>query len=202
MSDDTNEIDELKAAIEVLSAKNRELLGEVKAAKAKAKGAEIDPAEHESLKTQLEELRIQFDKQTKESTKTIDALNKSLNEKDSSLQNYLIENGLSEAMVKVGVRPEMMSAVKAMLKTQTKITSVDGNYQALIGEKPLSEAIAEWAASDEGKHFVAAPANSGGGATGGNGNGGTPAPKGNLGGDKTQRVNALKNRFPELNAQP
>ncbi len=201
MSDDSNEVEELKAALEALSAKNRELLGEVKAAKAKAKGAEIDPSEHENLKTQLEELRIQLDKQTKDSTKTIEALNKSLNEKDSSLQNYLIDNGLAEAMIKVGVRPEMMSAVKAMLKTQTKITSADGNYQALIGDKPLADAIAEWASSDEGKHFVAAPANTGGGATGGNGNGGQPAPKGNLGGDKTQRVNAIKNRFPELNAQ-
>lgn len=201
MSDGMNEIEELKAALEALSAKNRELLGEVKAAKAKAKGAEIDPAEHEGLKTQLEEIRIQFEKQAKDSAKTIEALNKSLNEKDSSLQNYLIDNGLAEAMVKVGVRPEMMGAVKAMLKTQTKITSADGNYQALIGEKPLADAISEWASSDEGKHFVAAPVNTGGGATGGNGNGGVAAPKGNLGGDKTQRVNAIKNRFPELNAQ-
>lgn len=201
MSDDSNEVEELKAALEALSAKNRELLGEVKAAKAKAKGAEIDPSEHENLKTQLEELRIQLDKQTKDSTKTIEALNKSLNEKDSSLQNYLVDNGLAEAMIKVGVRPEMMSAVKAMLKTQTKITDADGNYQALIGDKPLADALAEWASSDEGKHFVAAPANTGGGATGGNGNGGQPAPKGNLGGDKSQRVNAIKNRFPELNAQ-
>lgn len=201
MSDGSNEIEELKAALEALSAKNRELLGEVKAAKAKAKGAEIDPSEHEGLKTQLEELRIQLEKQTKDSAKTIEALNKSLNEKDSSLQNYLVDNGLAEAMVKVGVRPEMMPAVKAMLKTQTKITAADGNYQALIGEKPLADAIAEWASSDEGKHFVAAPANTGGGATGGNGIGGQTAPKGNLGGDKTQRVNAIKNRFPELNAQ-
>ena len=37
------------AATEALSAKNRELLGELKALKARTKGADIDPAEHAAL---------------------------------------------------------------------------------------------------------------------------------------------------------
>ena len=39
MSEENSELEELKAAIEVLSAKNRELLGELRVTKAKAKGA-------------------------------------------------------------------------------------------------------------------------------------------------------------------
>lgn len=191
-------IAELEAAIEVLSAKNNQLLGEVKVAKAKAKGAEIDPAEYAALQNEVETLKSELTKATKDSTKTIEALQASLSEKDGALQSYLIDNGLNDAMLKAGIKPEFMSAAKAMLKANTKVTAENGQYSALMGDKPLFDAITEWAASDEGKHFVSAPANSGGGATGGNGNAASIAPKGNLGGDKGQRVNAIKNMFPDL----
>lgn len=93
----------------------------------------------------------------------------------------------------------MMPAVKAMLKQQTSIKAEGSDYLALMGDKPLSEAVIEWAQSDAGKPFVVAPDNSGGGAAGGAVNGSGPSPKGNLGGTREQRVNAIKNRFPELN---
>jgi chromosome segregation ATPase len=191
-------IAELEAAIEVLSAKNNQLLGEVKVAKAKAKGAEIDPAEYAALQNENETLKSELTKATKDSAKTIEALQTSLSEKDGALQSYLIDNGLNDAMLKAGIKPEFMSAAKAMLKANTKVTAENGQYSALMGDKPLFDAITEWAASDEGKHFVSAPANSGGGATGGNGNATSVTPKGNLGGDKGQRVNAIKNMFPDL----
>jgi hypothetical protein len=195
MSEDR--IAELEAAIEVLSAKNRELLGEVKTARAKAKGVEIDPAEHTALQSEVEALKAELTKVTKESHKTVEQLQKSLNDKDSALQSYLIDNGLTEALVKVGVRSEFMGAAKAMLRNQAQIKAEDGNYSALMGDKPLVDAVAEWAAGDEGKHFISAPANSGGGASGGSGSN-PGAPKGNLGGDKNQRVNAIKQMFPNL----
>lgn len=196
MSED--KIAELEAAIEVLSAKNNQLLGEVKVAKAKAKGAEIDPAEYAALQNENETLKSELNKATKDSAKTIEALQTSLSEKDGALQSYLIDNGLNDAMLKAGIKPEFMSAAKAMLKANTKVTAENGQYSALMGDKPLYDAITEWAASDEGKHFVSAPANSGGGATGGNGNATSVTPKGNLGGDKGQRVNAIRNMFPDL----
>ena len=196
MSEDR--IAELEAAIEVLSAKNNQLLGEVKVAKAKAKGAEIDPAEYAALQNENDTLKTELNKATKESLKTIETLQTSLSEKDGALQSYLIDNGLNDAMLKAGIKPEFMSAAKAMLKANTKVTAENGQYSALMGDKPLFDAITEWAASDEGKHFVSAPANSGGGATGGNGNATSVTPKGNLGGDKGQRVNAIKNMFPDL----
>lgn len=199
MSEENSELEELKAAIEVLSAKNRELLGELRVTKAKAKGADIDPNEYAALQSEVEALRANLDKSQKEAGKTIENLTKSLGEKDGALQSYLIDNGLNDALLKVGVRPEMMPAVKAMLKNKTQLNAQDGQYSALMGDKPLFDAVSEWAAGDEGKHFVAAPVNVGGGAPGNqNGNGQSVAPKGNLSGDKSQRVNALKNRFPEL----
>jgi HD superfamily phosphohydrolase len=191
-------IAELEEAIETLSVKNRELLGEVKVAKAKAKGVEIDPAEYAALQNENDALKTELTSATKDSTKQIESLQATLSEKDGALQSYLIDNGLNDAMIKAGIKPEFMSAAKAMLRSETQIKAEDGKYSALMGEKPLFEAITEWAASDEGKHFVSAPANSGGGATGGNGNTSSIAPKGNLGGDKGQRVNAIKNMFPDL----
>lgn len=191
-------IAELEVELGALSAKNSELLREVKVARAKAKGVEIDPNDFMALQTENETLKSQLDKVAKENTKTIEQLQASLTEKDGALQSYLIDNGLNDAMLKAGIKPEFMTAAKAMLKSQTKLMAENGQYSALMGEKPLNEAIAEWAAGDEGKHFVSAPANSGGGATGGTGNSIPATPKGNLGGDKVQRTNAIKQMFPDL----
>jgi hypothetical protein len=196
MSDD---IEQLKAEIEALAAKNRELLGEVKMAKAKARGSDINPEDYAALQNELEATKAALDKATKESGKQIEGLNKALAEKDGALQSYLIDNGLNDAMLKAGIRPEVMGVVKARLKAEAKLVADNGQYSALFGDKPLVEGVTAWAASDEGKHFVAAPANTGGGAAGGTSpNGGSFQPKGNLGGDRTQRANAIRSMFPEL----
>lgn len=195
---ETTEQDDLKAQIEALSAKNRELLGELRVAKQKAKGAEIDPAEHANLQSQVEALKADLDKATKANAKELDGLRKSLSEKDGAIQNYLVDNGLSEALVKANVRPEMMPAVKAMLKANTSVQNADGQYSALMGGKPIMEAVSEWAATDEGKHFVSAPPSSGSGAPGASGgDAGKPA-QGSLGGSRTDRISAIKSMFPDL----
>ena len=196
MSDD---IEELKAAVEALTAKNRELLGEVKIAKAKARGSEINPEDYAALQNELEAAKSSLERMAKDSGKQLEGLKSALAEKDSALQSYLIDNGLNDAMLKAGIRPEVMGVVKAKLKTEAKLVAENGQYSALFGDKPLVEGVTAWASSDEGKHFVAAPANSGGGANGSQSNGGQPAPKGNLSGDRSQRANAIRNMFPELN---
>lgn len=201
MSDNNDDIqaqlEELAAGNEALQKKNRELLGELKAAKARAKGVEIDPDEYAGLQSEVDALRDQLAKTEKMSKGEIEKFQKALSEKDGAIQNYLIENGLADAMLKANVRTDLMPAVKAMLKQQTSVKADGSEYMALMGEKPLAEAVIEWAQSDAGKPFVSAPDNSGGGAAGGAGNPNV-APKGNLGGDKQQRVNALKARFPDL----
>lgn len=167
MSDDLQaQLDELKATNESLIAKNRELLTEVKTFKAKARGAEIDPAEHEQLKAELEDARAQIKKSEKTYKTEIEKLSSSLSEKDNALQSYLLDGGLSDALAKAGVAAPYMDAAKALLRQQAKIAQEDGKYQALMGDKPILEAVKEWASSEVGKHFVSAPKNSGGGAPG------------------------------------
>ncbi|EMR4172085.1 hypothetical protein R2537_007118, partial [Pseudomonas aeruginosa] len=72
-------------ATEALSAKNKELLAELRQAKAKAKGSEIDPEEHARLQTQVEELTGKLDKVTKDSTRQIEKLTKDLTDKEGAL---------------------------------------------------------------------------------------------------------------------
>ncbi|WP_434033585.1 hypothetical protein [Cupriavidus sp. a3] len=182
------------AATEALSAKNRELLGEIKTLKAKAKGADIDPTEHAALQQQVEDLTAKLDKSVKDGAKTIEKLTADLTAKDTALTQHLIDGGLSEALAKAGVAPQFMDAAKALHRGAATIK--DG--AAVIGDKPLAEHITAWAASDGGKHFIAAPANGGGGAPGGNGNHNPPV--GNMGGTREERRAALAARHPELNS--
>jgi hypothetical protein len=79
----------------------------------------------------------------------------------------LIDNGLTDALLKAGVKPEMSKAVKAMLAGQVSLKVEGDKRLAVVGDKALGDFVTEWAQSDEGKHFVAAPANQGGGANGG-----------------------------------
>jgi hypothetical protein len=163
------------AATEALSAKNRELLGEVKTLKAKAKGADIDPAEYAALQSKVEELTEELGKTQKASKSEVEKLAKALTEKDSALMHHLGDAALTDELSKAGVAAPYMPAAKAMFKQQLVIKNDGGKYVALIGDKLLSEAIPAWTGTDEGKYFVSAPASSGGGAQGGSKGGGLAA---------------------------
>jgi hypothetical protein len=176
MSDDNDlqaKIDAaVAAATEGLQAKNRELLGEVKKLK---KGVDIDPAEMERLESRIEALEgenSQLAKQVKDLSKTAEVATKALETESKFTQKLLVENGLATELTKAGVtNPAHLKAAQAMLKDGVQIV-VDGEVRAAkIGDKALSEFIKDWAAGDEGKHFVQAPANYGGGASGGSGTG-------------------------------
>jgi DNA repair exonuclease SbcCD ATPase subunit len=165
------QLDEFKERLEASERANQGLKADLAKAKAKAKGAEIDPEAHAALQTQVEELQGKLEKVTKDSTKQIEKLTQQLTEKDGAVSKYLIDSQLTDQLAKAGVKPEFMDAAKALLKSQAAIKAENGEYTALIGDKAISEAIKEWASGDQGKHFIAAPDNTGGGAKGGNGGG-------------------------------
>lgn len=168
--------------------------------KAKAKGAEIDPEAHAELQTQVETLKAENEKLAKQAKKLTDDYTGQLTAKDAALTKYLIDSQLSDSLAKAGVKPEFMDAVKAMHRGAAQIAVEGTEYVAKIGDKPISDAIAEWVGSDAGKHFIAAPNNSGAGAGGGNG-GGKQTQAGDLGGSKADRIAALNAKFPELAKQ-
>ncbi len=198
MSDD-NKGDEGGAdeALKKILAKNEELLNELKVAKAKARELEQAEADRKAELAKREEEQL-----LKEGNyqKLLETEKQRASEKEGEALLYRakyeereIDLGLTSALTSAGVKPEFMRAASTMLKGEAELSE---SGVALRG-KPLADAIKEWAASDEGKAFVA-NGNAGGGAEGG-GKGKQPAQKaGNLGGSKADRVAALKNRFPDL----
>jgi len=150
-----------------LIAKNQELLGKVKKLQ---KDAAIDPAEYQALseaKDTAEAKLAEALKTVKQATSQAEKDRKALEAETGYVSKLLIDNGLTDALLKAGVKPEMSKAVKAMLAGQVSLKVEGDKRLAVVGDKALGDFVTEWAQSDEGKHFVAAPANQGGGANGG-----------------------------------
>ena len=189
--------EQIEEAVAGLSAKNKELLAEVKEAR---KSRTIDPKEIEDRDNEIEALKGQLgeaQKTVKLATTEADKAKKLLEEESNATKNLLIENGLTAALTIAKVTdPAYIKASLSMLRGQVAITAEGDKRVAKIGDKDLATAVAEWAKSDEGNRFVSATQNTGGGASGGDG-GGTKQ-TGNLGGTRAERVNALAAKFPEL----
>ena len=173
MSEELSIAEQIKAAVDEatsgLAKKNSELLAELKEAR---RGKQIDPAELDKLQEKIDGLENQLtasQKTIKEQQKAFEQTKAALDSESGFTSKLLLDNGLTDALVKAGVAAPFLPAVKAMLSSQAKI-AIDGDTRkAVIGDKDLSTFIAEWATSDDGKHYIAAPQNNGGGASGGSG---------------------------------
>jgi len=163
---------QIEEAVSGLAAKNKELLAEVKEAR---KSRTIDPKEIEERDNEIETLKGQLNeaqKTVKEATKQAETFKKSLEGAEGFTQKLLVDNGLNDALAKSGVtNPVHLKAAKSMLASQVAIVADGDNRVAKIGDKDLASFVSEWAKGDEGKFFVAATQNNGGGATGGSGTG-------------------------------
>lgn len=160
-------IDDATAA---LAAKNKELLGELKTAR---KGQTIDPSDIEKLEAKIESLTAeltQSNKAVKDATKAAAEAGKKLEGETGFTQKLLVDNGLVGELTKHGVtNPVHLKAAQAMLRSGVQIVADGENRVAKVGDKTLADYVKEWAGGEEGKHFVTAPANGGGGAPGGAG---------------------------------
>lgn len=96
---------------------------------------------------------------------------------EGQLQSLVVDNALTNALTDVKIASPYVVAVKAMFRDKVKVTEGDdGAPVAMIegeyGEQPVAAYLKEWSQTDQGKAFVAAPENGGGGArTTGNGGG-------------------------------
>jgi len=198
----------VEEATKPLVAKRDELLGKLKekndklteaeqiakdAAEAKAKAEEeaiLKSGDVEKIKKQLE------DKYTKE----IETRDASIKDKDSKLHGLLVDSGLTDALSKAGVAPQFQEDLRLAMKAKynPQIADVDGKPTAQIDGKSLTDFVSEWSQGDQGKPYIAAPNNGGGGANGANGGGKANTAKGDLSGDKKSRTEAFRNQYPEL----
>lgn len=163
------EILALQESIAKLEANNARLTSELKTAR---KSIEITPDQLAQVESERDKLQADLSvaqKAGKESVKAFEALQGQLKAESAFTQKLLIDNGLTDELVKNGVAPQFLPATKAMFSGQAQIIAEGETRVAKIGEKTVSEFVKEWAASEDGKHFVTAPANGGGGSQGGKG---------------------------------
>jgi hypothetical protein len=161
---------ELKAkideAVNGLRSKNDELLGELKAAR---KGQQIDPAKYDALEADRDALKQQL-REAEKVTKQLQSTEKLLAEEQTARKRLLIDTKLTEGLTGLNVSASMMRAAKAMILSESSLSD-DGAVK--VGDKKLADYLTEWSATDEGKSFIKAPINTGGGAVGNTGSGAT-----------------------------
>ena len=158
----------LKTSIENLESKRDELITENRKLK---RGAEIKPEDLQAAEDRADKAEAkdkELEKTAGDATKAKEKAEKALEAEQGFTQKLLIQDGLKSALIANGVKDEtFIDALTAKFAGGATVTVEGDTRKAMIGDKPLADAIKEFAASDAGKKFVAAPANSGGGASGG-----------------------------------
>lgn len=157
--------EEHETEIKGLKTKNKELLAKVKA------GGDGDPKAVEELETQIDanKKRIaELERNERKYTKQVQDLTAERDAEKAAVEKHIVDEGLTKALVENKVAPQFLPAATALLRGKAKVVVEGEARTAKIGDKSLGDFIKEWSQGDEGKHYVAAPANGGGGAPGGN----------------------------------
>jgi alanyl-tRNA synthetase len=191
--------DAIKHAVEEatrpLLDKRDELLNEVKQLR---KGKQVSPEDLEKLENERDSYKEQltkYEKDLKKANEAVSNIQKQLESESSFTQKLLVENGLTEALTKVGVtNPAFLKAVKSTLANQVQLVAEGDTRIAKVGDKALADFVNEWAKSEEGQYFVSAPANSGGGSSGGS-SGGSGQTKGKIDGNLKERAEYFGSKF-------
>ena len=169
MADEKNEVDELRGEIDKLNAKNKELITELR----KAKGSTNEEAAR---------LADELDNAKAENVKLAGALKKAteglevaqreaaekLTAKSGIIQKLIRDDGLLKGLTESGVKKELLAGALALHAGKVEVDEEKGEAFSTVDGKrtSLTDYLKGWAASDEGKHYIAAPVNGGGGASG------------------------------------
>ena len=127
------------------------------------------------------------------------AVNKVTAERDSfksRVEKLTSENAINVALAEANVAPHMQKAVRAMFQSQIKVDYEGDEAIVTIENLPVVDKIKAWAGTEEGKYFVAAPANGGGGGGNnkpGSGNNAKDNPWSEEGFNLTKQADLLKN---------
>lgn len=172
-----------------LKTKNADLLGKLKK-KDDGEGGKVA-----ELESKIDDLTEQLAKTTRDSEKVRKALEKERDDfkamaanEQTAVSRLVLDNGLTEALTKAGVRKELLPAARALLKEQGILSvksegdvrkavaklAKDGKEEELTLEDYITK---HFVASESGKAFIPASGNSGAGAGGNGGAGGSGAGK-------------------------
>lgn len=146
--------------------KNKELIDREKAAKQAADEAEAareEAANEAAAKAgDVEAIRAQLEKKHKAE---IDKLTTKLDTITTELSTHKIDNVINEAITENGVLPHHADILKTFLKTGAQMK--DG--EAFVGDTALADHLEGFFQSENARHYIAAPSNSGAGAPGATG---------------------------------
>jgi hypothetical protein len=191
----------LEPTVKGLKSKNEELLEKLKKEKDSKTDIESRLEGLEEKKREAEEKAAEksgdFNKLKEQletrHNKEVEKLQGEKKELIGKLDTHVLGNGLTEALVKAKIRPEMMGAAKALIRqtTQGEVGDNDGTPFAKFDGKAVDEFVTGWSQSDEGKHFVSADQNSGGGSNGANGKGKAGTDKKSMTRDEFQGLSAV-----------
>ena len=168
------ETEGLKAKRDELLESNRKLKDEQKKTNERLQALEDSAEEAERVKAEKEgDVKTAVEQAEKKLQKELEKRDQALKQKEQHLQQVLVDQGLTEELTKAGVAPHYIKAAKALLKQEhsIEISEQDGSPVAMMDGVPFSDGVPAWSQSDEGKHYVAADLNSGGGAQGAKGGG-------------------------------
>lgn len=154
-----------------LKNKNRELLGKLRDAEG-VKPEDLAAAETRAEKA--EQALAEATKQVKALTTERDKAVKALETESAFTSKLLIQDGIKSALIGAGVKDEdFLDALSAKFMSGASVAVDGAERRAMLGDKPLSDALKEWAGTDAAKKYIQAPLNGGGGAPGGGGAGGS-----------------------------
>lgn len=149
-------------SIEKLEAKNKELLTEKQKAKEAADAAEAERETAEEEKARANnDLKALEDRLNAKHSKELAKLTKENEGYKGQLNTLLIENTIQSSMAEHNVLPQFQKAVAAMIRAEAKLE----NGEAMAAGMSLKDYIADFVGGDDGKHFTAAPANTGAAVT-------------------------------------
>lgn len=113
-----------------------------------------------------EKLKEQRERLTAQHKKELEKKDQEIRERDELINSQVKMSTLRKALTEAKIAPHFQGAVEAMFSQRLTIEGKGQDAQVLLDEKPIAEYLKDWAASDDGKHFVAAPGNTGGGTGG------------------------------------
>ncbi|CTQ45752.1 hypothetical protein [Roseibium aggregatum] len=174
----------VSAKIEPINAKKNEILDEKKKLQAKLEAFDgVDPEEFKALKAAMAEKAeedakekgdwqaILDQRETKYQTqleKVTTELTGRAERAEKFAKDLIVKTELTSALVKAKVSEPFMGAVEMLLRDKITVSEDEAKgfkaFAEIDGDHVnVAEFVRLWSESEEGKHFVSAPANGGGG---------------------------------------
>jgi len=176
----------VEAATTKMAAKNEELMGELKKARKRVeafKDFDPDDVQKALLKAKEQQTKAQealasrgeYEKALKQAqaqhAEELGKARKDLEAAQKEVKAMLVNTEINQAMAAAGIAEPFRKAVAAMHSSNVSVIEDEGAKKAVVGDKSVTDFLKEWAGTDEGKNFVAASGDAGGGANGGKGAG-------------------------------